>query len=60
MAVEVSKTVSDATFVNVATQSLFDYNGVYDVNLVAYSGGIARVFVISENTSIVPMMFSPH
>lgn len=58
MGVEVSKTVSDATFVNFATQSLFDYNGVYDVNLVAYSGGIARVFVISENTSIVPMMFS--
>lgn len=58
MNVEISKTVSDATFVNASTQSLFDYNGVYDINLTAYSGGVARVFVLSDNTSVSPMVFS--
>ncbi len=58
MGVEVSKTVSDPTFVNESTEDLFDYNGVYDVNLVAYTGGIARVFVVSDNTSARPMMFT--
>lgn len=58
MAVEVSKSVSDPTFVNASTSALFDYNGVSDINLTAYTGGIARVFLISDNTSVSPMMFS--
>lgn len=58
MAQEVSKTVSDPTFVNYATQTLFTYSEVRDVNLVAYAGGIARVFVLKDNTSLDPKIFS--
>jgi hypothetical protein len=58
MGIEISKTVSDPTFANASTIALFDYNGVYDINLAAYTGGTARVFLVSDNTSVTPMMFS--
>ncbi|GEM_PF-5866309 len=43
------KTVTDPTFVDASTQSVFEHSAVSAINIAAYSGGIARVFVVSDN-----------